>query len=112
MGAIQRKILVLEEQGADKFFGEPALDIWDLIRTSSDGRGIVNCPIFEVAEHLAAGDLVEVAPETPPVPAQLACLYPHRQYQDPKIRLFLDYMTARCRDELRLRTRQAGAGAT
>jgi DNA helicase HerA-like ATPase len=42
VGAIQRRLLVLEEQGADKFFGEPALDIWDLIRTSSDGRGIVN----------------------------------------------------------------------
>lgn len=82
-----------------------------LIAWALDGRGIVNCPIFEVAEHLAAGDLVEVAPETPPVPAQLACLYPHRQYQDPKIRLFLDYMTARCRDELRLRTRQAVAGS-
>lgn len=41
-GAIQRRLLVLEEQGANHFFGEPALDIWNLIRTSSDGRGIVN----------------------------------------------------------------------
>lgn len=42
VGAIQRRLLVLEEQGADRFFGEPALDIWDLIRTAPDGRGIVN----------------------------------------------------------------------
>jgi len=42
VGAIQRRLLVLEEQGANHFFGEPALDIWDLIRTAPDGRGIVN----------------------------------------------------------------------
>jgi len=42
VGAIQRRLLVLEEQGADHFFGEPALDIWDFIRTAPDGRGIVN----------------------------------------------------------------------
>ena len=33
---------MLEEQGADHFFGEPALDIWDFIRTAPDGRGVVN----------------------------------------------------------------------
>jgi DNA helicase HerA-like ATPase len=42
VGAIQRRLLVLEEQGANHFFGEPALDIWDLIRTAPDGRGVVN----------------------------------------------------------------------
>jgi DNA double-strand break repair helicase HerA and related ATPase len=42
VGAIQRRLLVLEEQGADLFFGEPALDINDLLRVSMDGRGIVN----------------------------------------------------------------------
>ncbi len=42
VGAIQRRLLVLEEQGADQFFGEPALDIDDLLRVSMDGRGIVN----------------------------------------------------------------------
>jgi DNA helicase HerA-like ATPase len=41
-GAVQRRLLVLEEQGANHFFGEPALDIKDLIRTTNDGRGIVN----------------------------------------------------------------------
>jgi DNA double-strand break repair helicase HerA and related ATPase len=42
VGAIQRRLLVLEEQGAAHFFGEPALDILDFIRTAPDGRGIVN----------------------------------------------------------------------
>src|SRR5207344_1602204 len=40
-GAIQRNLLELETQGADKFFGEPALDLDDLLQTQS-GRGIVN----------------------------------------------------------------------
>jgi DNA helicase HerA-like ATPase len=42
VGAIQRRLLVLEEQGANHFFGEPALDIKDFIRTAPDGRGMVN----------------------------------------------------------------------
>ncbi|HMS55271.1 MAG TPA: DUF853 family protein [Fimbriimonadaceae bacterium] len=42
VGAIQRALLVLEQQGAEHFFGEPALDLNDFIRTTSDGRGVVN----------------------------------------------------------------------
>ncbi|HMB47115.1 MAG TPA: DUF853 domain-containing protein [Afifellaceae bacterium] len=42
VGAIQRQLLVLEQQGGEAFFGEPALDIADLMRTDRDGRGIVN----------------------------------------------------------------------
>ena len=42
VGAIQRRLLVLEEQGADKFFGEPALEIADLMRIAPDGRGVVS----------------------------------------------------------------------
>ena len=42
VGVLQRRLLVLEEQGADNFFGEPALDINDFLRTSADGSGIVN----------------------------------------------------------------------
>jgi DNA helicase HerA-like ATPase len=41
IGAIQRGLLTLEEQGGDKFFGEPMLDIADLMQTQ-DGRGVVN----------------------------------------------------------------------
>ncbi len=42
IGAIQRQLLVLENQGADKFFGEPALSLADFLRTDRDGRGYVN----------------------------------------------------------------------
>ncbi|MEO7453536.1 MAG: helicase HerA-like domain-containing protein, partial [Fimbriimonadales bacterium] len=42
IGTIQRGLLVLEEQGADQFFGERALDIRDLMRTDSNGLGIIN----------------------------------------------------------------------
>ena len=42
VGVIQRRLLVLEEQGADKFFGEPALDIMDFVKQAADGRGMVN----------------------------------------------------------------------
>ncbi|MBL8904840.1 MAG: DUF853 family protein [Rhizobiales bacterium] len=42
IGSIQRRLVVIEEQGGDKFFGEPALDIRDLMRTTRDGRGYMN----------------------------------------------------------------------
>ena len=42
VGTIQRQLLVLENQGADKFFGEPALSLKDFMRTDNDGRGMVN----------------------------------------------------------------------
>jgi DNA helicase HerA-like ATPase len=42
VGAIQRRLLVLEEQGAGNFFGEPALDIKDFMRVAADGRGFIN----------------------------------------------------------------------
>ena len=42
IGSIQRGLLQLEQQGGEKFFGEPALDLDDLMQTDSTGRGIVN----------------------------------------------------------------------
>jgi DNA helicase HerA-like ATPase len=42
IGAIQRSLLQLRSQGGDHFFGEPALDIQDLIKTDDSGRGVVN----------------------------------------------------------------------
>ena len=46
IGAIQRSLLTLEQQGAEEFFGEPALDMKDWLKTDADGRGfiqILNC---------------------------------------------------------------------
>src|SRR3546814_833162 len=42
VGAVQRRLLVLEEQGGEQFFGEPALHIAELMRTTPDGRGVIN----------------------------------------------------------------------
>jgi DNA helicase HerA-like ATPase len=42
IGAILRAVLELEQQGGEQFFGEPMLDIDDLIQTDSKGRGVVN----------------------------------------------------------------------
>ncbi|WP_245455540.1 helicase HerA-like C-terminal domain-containing protein [Mesorhizobium sp. M4B.F.Ca.ET.058.02.1.1] len=42
VGAIQRTLLVLEQQGAANFFGEPALRIADIMRTTRDGRGAIS----------------------------------------------------------------------
>ncbi|MDQ6809656.1 MAG: DUF853 domain-containing protein [Verrucomicrobiota bacterium] len=53
-GAIQRNLLALESQGADKFFGEPALDLEDLIQTQN-GRGVINI--------LAAEKLMQQSPK-------------------------------------------------
>jgi uncharacterized protein len=42
IGTIQRRLLTLEQQGAEQFFGEPALQLGDLMLTTLDGRGAVN----------------------------------------------------------------------
>jgi DNA helicase HerA-like ATPase len=42
IGAIQRQLLSLESQGGDRFFGEPALTVTDMMRVADDGRGQVN----------------------------------------------------------------------
>lgn len=65
-----------------------------------DGHGIILKPRFEVADHLAAGRLVPVLEDCPPVPVQLGCLYAHRRHQDPKTRLLIDFMAERISDAL------------
>ncbi|MEN8259651.1 MAG: helicase HerA-like domain-containing protein [Pseudomonadota bacterium] len=54
VGAIQRCLLVLEEQGADRFFGEPALNLNDLMHTDFSGNGVVSL--------LDASDLLSKSP--------------------------------------------------
>jgi DNA helicase HerA-like ATPase len=51
IGAIQRGLLGLEEQGADFFFGEPMLDLADLMQTGPDGRGVINVLAAEKLYH-------------------------------------------------------------
>ena len=42
IGTIQRSLTALQQQGGDKFFGEPALNLDDLLQTDTSGRGVVN----------------------------------------------------------------------
>ncbi len=42
-GVLLRKLVELEAQGAERFFGEPEFDLSDMLRTTSDGRGVVTC---------------------------------------------------------------------
>jgi DNA helicase HerA-like ATPase len=81
LGAIQRRLLVLEEQGAERFFGEPALQLADVMHTDFSGRGVVslfdasrlihNAPRLYAAFLLwLLAELFEQLPEAgdPPVP--------------------------------------------
>ncbi len=55
IGAIQRQLLVLENQGAEKFFGEPALDVMDLLKPDIDGRGFIH--ILKAEKLIRSPDL-------------------------------------------------------
>ncbi|MBQ3320986.1 DUF853 family protein [Candidatus Saccharibacteria bacterium] len=58
IGVIQRSLLTLENQGADHFFGQPALQVSDFFATESDGRGVINIlhavTLFESPDMYAA----------------------------------------------------------
>ncbi len=74
INSILRGLLALEEQGADQFFGEPALDIHDWFRTDRSGRGMINILHSESLIHnpmmysafmlWMLSELFEVLPET------------------------------------------------
>jgi DNA-binding transcriptional LysR family regulator len=68
------------------------------------GHGSARKPIFEIAQHLKAGNLVPVATETPPEPIQMACLFTHRRMQDPKTRLFMEFIIERIRSSISANT--------
>ncbi|MDO8891615.1 MAG: DUF853 family protein [Sulfurimicrobium sp.] len=54
IGAIQRGLLTLEEQGGDLFFGEPMLDIHDLMQVDENGRGVINILAADKLIHAPA----------------------------------------------------------
>ena len=84
-----------EVQGSFESDDGDVLTAWALA-----GRGIALKPAFEIAEHLRSGALVVVAEAVPPLDVQLACLYPHKRLQDPKSRLFMDFMVPACKKAL------------
>ena len=62
-----------------------------------DGFGIILKPYFEVIQHLKSGALIPILPDNGPPDLQIGCLYPHRKQQDPKTRLFIDFISHRIR---------------
>ncbi len=73
VGAIQRAIAILEDQGADRFFGEPAFDLHDFLSRDEDGRGMINIlaaeklfrrpALYSIFLLWLLGELYEVLPE-------------------------------------------------
>jgi DNA-binding transcriptional LysR family regulator len=103
-GATEFQWPLVTAQGIKKFrvAGRYESDDGDVLTDwALDGHGVAMKPIFEVAEHLQSGRLVAVAQAMPPEPIQMACLYTHRKRQDPKARLFMDFVIERVGREIR-----------
>ena len=58
------------------------------------GLGLIQVPRFDVREHLAAGELVEVMPDARPAPLPVHLVYPHRRHLSRRVEVFLDWVTA------------------
>lgn len=97
-GATEFQWLLKTETGPRRFrvSGRYESDDGDVLTDwALAGHGIAMKPVFEIADHLKAGRLVPVAQKTPPEPIQMACLFTHRRWQDPKTRLFMEFMVNR-----------------
>ncbi|KUJ73758.1 LysR family transcriptional regulator [Ruegeria marisrubri] len=97
-GATEFQWLLRTETGPRRFrvSGRYESDDGDVLTDwALAGHGIALKPVFEIADHLKAGRLVPVAQKTPPEPIQMACLFTHRRWQDPKTRLFMEFMVDR-----------------
>lgn len=87
LGTIQRKIIALEQQGADLFFGERSFEIKDLMRTSSDSRGMLSVlRLMDLQEHpgLFATFMLQLLGEL------YATLPEAGDLEKPKLVLFID----------------------
>ena len=97
-GASEFQWPLMTEEGPKRFAvkGPFESDDGDILTDwALQGYGIVMKPYFDVADHLRTGRLVPVLPNNAPISIQMACLYPHKRKQDPKSRLFIDFMADR-----------------
>lgn len=109
-GATEFQWPLMTSEGPKKFRikGRYESDDGDVLTDwALSGQGIAMKPVFEVASHIKAGELVPVATQTPPEPIQMACLYTHRKGQDPKTRLFMEFVIERISEVVRNSTIQA-----
>jgi DNA-binding transcriptional LysR family regulator len=58
------------------------------------GLGLIQVPRYHLADDLAAGRLVSVLPDYPPTPSPVSLLYPHNRQLSPRVRVFIDWVTA------------------
>jgi DNA-binding transcriptional LysR family regulator len=58
------------------------------------GLGLIQVPRYHLADDLAAGRLVAVLPDYPPTPSPVSLLYPHNRQLSPRVRVFIDWVTA------------------
>ncbi len=85
VGVLLRSIIVLEQQGADIFFGEPEFDVMDLLRTTPDGQGIVSLlelsdvmdkpALFSTFMLWMLAQLYETLPEVGDLPKPKLCFF-------------------------------------
>ena len=103
-GATEFQWLLTTKDGPKRFrvTGRYESDDGDVLTDwALDGNGIAMKPVFEISEHLKSGRLIPVAIETPPEPIQMACLFTHRRGQDPKSRLFMEFVIDRIATSIR-----------
>src|SRR3954466_1267299 len=85
VGVLLRSIVVLEESGADVFFGEPEFDVTDLLRTTADGQGVVSMlelsdvidqpRLFSTFMLWMLAQLYETLPEVGDLPQPKLCFF-------------------------------------
>ena len=97
-GATEFQWPLITKSGPKRFAASGRYECDDgdiLVDWALGGHGIALRPVFEVLHHLQSGELVVVGEETPPEPIQMACLFTHRRHQDPKTRLFMEFVIER-----------------
>lgn len=66
------------------------------------GLGLIQIPVYDVRDHLARGELVEVLPAHRPAPLPMTLLYPHRRHASRRLRAFMDWVTPLLLDRIAL----------
>lgn len=103
-GATEFQWPLVTKSGTKRFHAAGRYECDDgdiLVDWALAGQGIALKPVFEVASHLESGALIVVGEDTPPESIQMACLFTHRRHQDPKTRLFMEFVIDRISDNIK-----------